>query len=171
MRSPLPNSKVKHSGKCWLLRRSLRSARYTLARWEAFLAARLRGMGFKPGGTSGRCFYHPERQVRALVHSCDFTFEGAHPDLGWVEAEMKKAFLRKVDCRLGSGSRDTKQAKMLNRAVTWRPREVEREADPRRAEILVRELGATASEAVVARGQADEGGARGPGEYGRAWRG
>ena len=48
-------------GMCARLRRYLYGARDAPARWEAFLAAELRKMGFVQGLSSPCCFYHREK--------------------------------------------------------------------------------------------------------------
>ena len=84
-----PELKAEHPGKCWLLRRCLYGTRDAPARWEALYTERLRAMGFNPGKASGCCFYHPQRQIRGLVHGDDFVFEGAAGDLDWVCGQLK----------------------------------------------------------------------------------
>ena len=65
---------------------------------------------------------------------------------------MTQAFLCKVEGRLGGGSKDLKQARILNRVISWQDWGIQYEADPRHAEVLIRELEVTPKEAVVTPG-------------------
>ena len=124
-------------GMCARLRRCLYGTRDAPARWEAFLAAELRKMGFAQGLASPCCFYHPERELRCVVHGDDFMFVGSAASLAWIEAEMHKPFLMKVVGTLGPGKGDQQEIRVLNRVLRWTAAGVTYEADPRHAEILV----------------------------------
>ena len=147
-----PELKSQPPGKCWLLRRCLYGTRDAPVHWEALYTKELKTMGFRPGKASSCCFYHPSRGIRALVHGDDFTFVGADKELDWAQLQMQKAFLCKVEGRLGPEPGDTKQARILNRVVSWKKRGIEYEADPRHAEILVASLEVTQKEKVVSPG-------------------
>eukprot|EP00969_Alexandrium_andersonii_P168848 7462627-Alexandrium_andersonii.AAC.1 len=58
---------------------------------------------------SACCFYHPDRDLRCVVHGDDFTFAGYDPDLDWAERVMTESFLCKVEGRLGGDSGDLKE--------------------------------------------------------------
>ncbi len=53
---------------------------------------------------------------------------------------MRRSFLCKVEGRLGSGSSDLKEAKILNRVVQWSADGLSYEADPRHVELLAKTL-------------------------------
>jgi hypothetical protein len=86
---------------CARLRRCFYGTRDAPARWEAFLTAELRKMGFVQGLASPCCFYHQEKQLRCVVHGDDFMFAGPAAALAWAEAAMNQQFLMKVVGRLG----------------------------------------------------------------------
>ena len=65
---------------------------------------------------------------------------------------MKKAFLCKIEGRLGDGAQDLRQARILNRVVTWEAWGIQYEPDPRHAEVLVRELDIQSKEKVATPG-------------------
>eukprot|EP00969_Alexandrium_andersonii_P247977 10958164-Alexandrium_andersonii.AAC.1 len=53
---------------------------------------------------------------------------------------MDEKFMCKVEGRLGEGPSDLQEVKLLNRIVRWTPDGLLYEADPRRAEQLLRDL-------------------------------
>ena len=83
-------------GVCGRLKRCLYGTRDAPARWEAFLAKELKKHGFKQGVASACCFYHPGRDIQAVVHGDDFVFVGLDADLAWVEKRMHDSFWVKV---------------------------------------------------------------------------
>ena len=109
-------------------------------------------MCFECGQASRCCFYHPSRQVRCVVHGDDFTFSGIESELKWVEQQMKRAFVCKVEGVMGPGPEDLKEARVLNRVISWHPWGIRYEADPRHAEVLVRELQVHEKESTVTPG-------------------
>ena len=97
-------------------------------------------MGFTTGTASASCFHHPKLDVQCVVHGGDFSFSGADYALDWIQERMQRAFLCKVECRLGPDPSDDKHARILNRVISWEKWGIQYEADPRHAEVLVREL-------------------------------
>ena len=126
-------------GMCARLRRCLYGTRDAAARWEALYTKELKAMGFIRGRASACCFYHPVKEIRAVVHGDDFTFVGEDAGLDWVEKEMAQRFLCKVEGRLGGGKDDLREARLLNRVLRWTPQGLLYEADPRHVEILAKE--------------------------------
>ncbi len=56
---------------------------------------------------------------------------------------MEESFLIKVVGRLGGDSTDEQEIRVLNRVLRWTTHGIKYEADPRHAEILARDVGAT----------------------------
>eukprot|EP00969_Alexandrium_andersonii_P224651 9921517-Alexandrium_andersonii.AAC.1 len=152
---------VAEPGKCAKLVRGLYGTRAAPSRWEALYTSTLEGFGSIRGRANACCFHHPARDVKCVVHGDDFTFTGLDVDLDWVQNQMEAHFLRKVEGRLGGGSGDLKEARLLNRVIRWTPHGYLYEADPRHAEQLVRDvLGSASGARAVAfpgfkRGSAD----------------
>ena len=71
------------------------------------------------GTASASCFYHPNSGVQCVVHGDDFTFSGCDSALDWTRERMQQAFLSKIDGRLGPDPQDLKQARILNRVISW----------------------------------------------------
>jgi hypothetical protein len=136
-------------GMCARLRRCLYGTRDAPARWEAFLAAELRKMGFVQGLSSPCCFYHREKELRCVVHGDDFMFAGPAAALAWAEAAMNEQFLMKVVGRLGPDAGDVSELRVLNRVLRWTKEGIAYEADPRHAEILVAGLLGTSRPATT----------------------
>jgi hypothetical protein len=128
---------VRKPGMCARLRRCLYGTRDAPARWEKFLAAELAKMGFVQGLSSPCCFYHPQMELRCVVHGDDFMFVGLAAALTWAEAAMHKAFLMKTVGRLGPDAGDVRELRVLNRVLRWTADGLAYEADPRHAELLV----------------------------------
>ena len=149
---PPPEVRARNPGRCWKLRRCLYGTRDAPARWEALYIEQLGKLGVKAGLASSCCFFNAELQVRCVVHGDDFTFSGTDSALNAVEKGMKEAFLCKVEGRLGDGPGDLQEIRILNRVVTWCKWGIQYEADPRHAEILMRELEVQSKEHVVTPG-------------------
>jgi hypothetical protein len=133
---------IREPGFCGRLRRCLYGTRDASARWEAFLASELKKHGFVQGVASACCFHHSSRDLRCMVHGDDFVFVGPDSDLAWAEKVMAESFLVKVVGRLGGDAGDLPEIRILNRILRWTPDAIVYEADPRHAEILVKEFGA-----------------------------
>jgi len=132
---------IRRPGYCARLKRCLYGTRDAASRWEALYAARLEGMGFQRGRASACCFHNEALGVKCVVHGDDFTFSGDDKALDVVEKKMQEAFLCKVEGRLGSATKDLKEARVLGRIIRWTKDGFKYEADPRHVEMLVRDLG------------------------------
>jgi len=132
---------IRKPGMCARLKRCLYGTRDAASRWEALYTRRLEEMGFARGKASACVFYNKELDSRCVVHGDDFTFSGTDRALNIIEEAMKKVFLCKVEGRLGSGQKDLKEARVLNRVIRFTKGGYRYEADPRHAEVLWRDLG------------------------------
>ena len=124
-------------GMCARLNRCLYGTRDAPARWEAFLTAQLKQMGFVRGKASPCCFRHVTRDLRCIVHGDDFVFVGPEAELRWAQKRMEASFLVKVIGQLGGDSGDLAELRVLNRIFRWTSDGILLEADPRHQEILV----------------------------------
>ena len=109
-------------------------------------------MGFVRGKASACCFFHPENLAICVVHGDDFTFLGPDEVLDEIEEGMQRAFLCKIEGRIGSGARDLREARVLGRVIRWTPEGIRYEADPRHVDLLVRDLGLTEATPVSSPG-------------------
>ena len=94
----------------------------------------------------------PQRRIAVSVHGDDFTACGPADSLDWYEKAVSAEYEISVGPRLGPAPEDEKQARVLNRVITWFDDRIEYEADPRQAERLIDELGLTGASAVVTPG-------------------
>ena len=97
-------------------------------------------LGFSVGLASPCSFWHQDRRLRCSVYGDDFTTSGPKSSLDWFIRELRKWYKLTESARLGLGSADDKEAKILNCVVRWTADGIEYEADPLQAEKLIREL-------------------------------
>ena len=135
-----------------LLRKSLYGTRDAPANWEATILRVMTQLGFVRGRSNSCLYFHPLREIRVEVHGDDFTGLGAKPELEWFSAELGKHWTVEVRGYLGPpGMVGTKQSiDILNRLVSWTSRGIELEADPRHADIILREVGCEGAKVTTA---------------------
>ena len=73
-----------------------------------------------------------------------------------MKHELEKSYEIKTQL-LGPGKEDLQQVRVLNRILTWGPNGISYEADPRHAEIVIKELGLTEAKGVFTPGTKEEG--------------
>jgi hypothetical protein len=132
------------SGKmCAELLRHMYGTRPAADGWQEEYSTALVRMGFEQGMASPNVFRHTARKISCSVHGDDFTSSGPADALDWLEASIAAEYEISVGPRLGPGPNDAKQARALNRVITWLDDKIEYEADPRQAERLIGECGLT----------------------------
>ena len=107
--------------------------------WEETYRSCLEELGFQSGRASPCCFWHPEWEVSLVVHDDDFTSLGLDDGLDKLEEGLKTKFEIKVRGRMGE-HHECKQMRILNRVVTLSESGLTYEADPRHAELLIRNM-------------------------------
>ena len=120
--------------------------------WESCYATALINLGFQQGGASPCCFYHAEWGVSVVVHGDDFTALGTPDGLDKYEQGMLKTFECKIKGRLGTGPDDCKEMRVLNRIVRVTDEGLLYEADPRHAEMLIKDFQLEDAKEVVTPG-------------------
>ena len=119
------------------------------ARWKAFLAAELKNMGFRQGLANPCLFHHSGKGFTIMIHGDDFAAVGDEKDFIDVEKALTDKYKIKTE-RLGSGPSDSKEIRVLNKVLRYTDQGLELEADPRHAEMIIRDLElATASPSKV----------------------
>ena len=106
-------------GRCGKLLKSMYGTRDAAQNWGAAYSDFMRSLGFKQGKASPCVFWHPERELRCVVHGDDFNVLGWGQQLDWFWAKIKSKFLSKHRGRLGPGPFDLKAIRILNRIVEW----------------------------------------------------
>jgi hypothetical protein len=132
-------------GMCGRLVKSMYGTRDAAFNWETSYSDFMEEGGFKRGRAAPCVFYHPERNMRGVIHGDDFTRLGYKGDLDWFKREMVKRFEIKLKARLGPEDKDDKHVGILNRVVEWDEEGIKYEADQRHAEIIIREMGLSGS--------------------------
>ena len=64
--------------------------------------------GFQSGRATVVAFYHPERDIRIIVHGDDYVVEGKQSDLEWVRDVLATKYILKVKNILGPDLGDQK---------------------------------------------------------------
>ena len=115
--------------------------------WQGTLSDHLVTLGFEPGRGHPSVFHHGEREISVLVHGDDY-FSSAHREhLDWLEKGLGEKYEIQTQRIGGSEGRDV-EGKILNRVVRWTQAGYEVEADPRHAELVVKQLGVGSMKAL-----------------------
>ena len=130
---------------CGELMFSMYGTRDAAQNWEREYSSFLVGLGFRRGSASPCQFYHPGRDISTVVHGDDFTSLANSVDLNWLQQQLEAKYSVKTQL-LGPGYSD--EIRILNRVIRWTSDGLTMEADPRHAEIIIRELGLEDAKAV-----------------------
>ena len=114
------------------------------------------GIGFVRGMASPCNFFHPSKKVSTTVHGDDFSSTGREADLIWFKRELEKQCDIKTEFLGPSPGNHLQEIRILNRVLCWTASGLTYEADPRHAEILIKELNPWASKAVATPGSRDD---------------
>jgi hypothetical protein len=109
--------------------------------WEKDYSQKLQEEGLERGLYSPVVFFNKTTELRLVVHGDGFTYLGYENDLDEIEAKMSSWYDIKVRGRLGDGPEDVKKIDILNRSITWTGEELVYRADPKHAEIIMKEIG------------------------------
>eukprot|EP00972_Heterocapsa_arctica_P109931 16186930-Heterocapsa_arctica.AAC.1 len=139
-------------GKCGRLLRWMYGTRKAASKWEDQSSSVLLKTGFSKGEASPCAFFHESRQLRCVVHGDDFTTLGNDTDLDWMKKTLQQAFEVKVRGRLGSGERDVREIRILNRIARCTADGFVWESDPRHAELILQQLGLTSASSLSSPG-------------------
>ena len=122
------------------LKMSMYGTRDAAANWAAEYGATLVAAGYVQGVASPCIFHNAESNTTIMVHGDDFVGVGRTAELSRIRAALEDKYKLKVEMLSGEKS-DVREVKILNKIVRWTDRGIELEADPRHAEIVIRELG------------------------------
>ena len=136
----LPNEDEMHGKMLGKLKLCLYGTRDAAKGWQETLSAHLETIGFKRGRGHPCVFYHPERDIKTLVHGDDYVSAGDEGSMEWMEKELAKAYEIKTQ-RLSGASHHKQEGKVLNRILRHTECGWEIEADPRHAELVIEQLG------------------------------
>ena len=119
---------------------SMYGTRDAALNWALEYGDTLRATGYEQGKHSPCLFYHKAKRVSIMVHGDDFVAVGSDKQLGELRQTLKDKYNIKMQL-LGNGKGHTDEVRILNKVVRYTPAGIELEADPRHAEIIVRDLG------------------------------
>ncbi len=133
-------------GFCAKLQKSMYGTRDAAANFASMVMDTLRGMGFEIGVFNPCLCRHAGRGLMLFYHGDDFVCLGPADNIQWFADALNKHLIVKVRGVLGGGDNDLKEITLLNRIVRWGATQngtsfLEWEADPRHAEIIIKQLG------------------------------
>ncbi len=79
-------------GMCGKLEKAMYGTRDAAQNWEREYESAFINLGFQQGKSSPCLFYHPDKDLRVVVHGDDFTFLGDDSNLKWITEELKKVY-------------------------------------------------------------------------------
>ena len=140
-------------GMCGKLNVSLYGTRDAAYNWEQEYSSTLLGLGFTRGIASPCIFRHHDRNIDLVVHGDDFTALGTRDQIAWLERGLSAKYPIKMrgimsPNAVSGGEGDVEEITVLNRVLRWDAQGIQYEADPRHAEIIIRELGLLGSKGV-----------------------
>ena len=133
------------------LKMSMYGSRDAAANWAAEYGATLVAAGYKQGKASPCIFHNDESGTTIMVHGDDFVGVGRPEELAKTRKALEDKYKLKVEMLSGEKS-DVQEVKILNKIVRWTSDGLELEADPRHAEIVIRELGLLEAKPISAPG-------------------
>jgi hypothetical protein len=128
-------------GMCGRLKRWLYGMRPAAKAWEEDYAAKLCSAGFIRGVAAPTVFFHPEWDVRIVVHGDDFTTIGRQQFLDKFRDLMAGWYLMTVKGILGPEAGDEKELRILNRRLRVEHDALVYEPDPKHVQLLCEEFG------------------------------
>ena len=108
--------------------------------WAEEYSATLVKAGYQRGQANPCLFHSPAEDCSIMVHGDDFVAVGDEKATKKLQVSLEKAY--KVKCEvLGDGKDEKSEIRVLNRIIRRVDTGFALEADPRHAEIIVRDLG------------------------------
>ena len=126
--------------RCGELVMSMYGTRDAALNWSTEYTKTLTESGYVQGRASPCLFYNVKLDVAIMVHGDDFVAIGDDKGLGDARKVLEHCYKLKVEI-LGEGKGCVKEVRILNKIVRHTSEGIEMEADPRHAELVVRELG------------------------------
>ena len=130
-------------GKVGRLLKSMYGCRDAGKNWELEVARVMKKLGFRQGVSNPCVFYHAERDIRTMVHGDDFVSVASLEALKWLNKGYESAWTVVIRGIIGPPQYKECQPSIivLNRLLTWTPRGIEYECDPRHAQLVLKDYG------------------------------
>ena len=123
--------------------------------WALEYGDTLRAAGYIQGKANPCLFYKKEIRVSIMVHGDDFVAVGPDQHLAEARKTLEDKYKLKVE-KLGCGAGEVQELRILNKVVRATKSGIELEADPRHAELVVKELGLETAKISVVPGSKEE---------------
>ena len=122
------------------LEMSLYGTRDAAINFQREVSKFMRSIGFRQGKYNPCTYWHPERDIKTLVHGDDFVSRMRRQDVTWLRKKMEQRFEIKTKV-VGSGPGEAREERVLNRVVRVDSEGWEYEPDQRHAELIIQGLG------------------------------
>jgi len=135
-----------------LLEQSLYGTRDAASNFQAEVQKLMTSIGFKTGKYNVSTYHHPGKRLKTLVHGDDFVTTGGRENIQWLKKELEKRFEIKTTM-MGLGPNEVREARLLNRIIELDETGWRYEADPRHAELIIKQLNLTEAKGVKTPGE------------------
>ena len=142
-------------GRCGRLLMSMYGTRDAAVNWSAEYTSTLVQGGYIQGIANSCLFYNPDLDVTVMVHGDDFIAVGRESEIDKTKDTLQDKYKLKTE-KLGNGKDDQKEVRILNKIVRYTAEGLKLEADPRHAELVIKELGLQGAKSVKSPGSKDE---------------
>ena len=142
-------------GKCGKLMMSMYGTRDAALNWALEYGSTLCAAGYEQGRSNPCLFYNKKIDVAIMVHGDDFVAVGPDQQLENVSRTLGEKYKIKVE-QLGQKEGQKSEIRILNKVVRISEQGLELEADPRHAELVVKELGLESAKATTTPGSKAE---------------
>ena len=141
--------------KCGKLLMSMYGTRDAALNWALEYGDTLRKAGYEQGKSNPCLFHHKKKDVSIMVHGDDFVAVGPNQHLDHVKQTLGEKYKIKVE-ELGNQKGQSAEVRILNKVVRITDNGIELEADPRHAELVVKELGLEGAKPAMVPGSKSE---------------
>ena len=117
---------------------SLYGTRDAAQNWAAAYTEYLVKLGFRQGRASLCNFVHEKRNIALTVHGDDFLVVADLAQMKWLEKQLKDQYETKSTI-IGPEPELAKELQILNRTLRWNENDIEYEADPKHARMIIEE--------------------------------
>ena len=103
-----------------ILEKSLYGTRDGANNFQKEIKSFMLGIGFQMGKYKASTYHHEKIGLKTMVHCDDFVTVGGREEAKWLDTELKKIFEIQIVV-IGSGPKEIREAKILNRVVRVTP--------------------------------------------------
>jgi len=141
--------------RCGRLKMSMYGTRDAALNWSLEYGDTLRAGGYVQGRANPCLFHNAKLGVSVMVHGDDFIAVGPDQHLKETIKTLEDKYKLKTE-KLGHGKGEMAEIRILNKVVRMTNEGIELEADPRHAELVIKELGLQGAKPSPVPGSKDE---------------